>query len=77
MVGDVKQSIYSFRQAMPDIFIRYKDKFPRYDREKDAYPGIYRVRPQLPFAQNRDGKRQLRFYAAYVPHMRRHRLRRR
>lgn len=38
MVGDVKQSIYSFRQAMPDIFIRYKDKFPRYDREKDAYP---------------------------------------
>ena len=38
MVGDVKQSIYSFRQAMPDIFIRYKDKFPRYNREKDAYP---------------------------------------
>ena len=38
MVGDVKQSIYSFRQAMPDIFIHYKDKFPRYDREKDAYP---------------------------------------
>ena len=23
---------------MPDIFIRYKDRFPRYDREKDAYP---------------------------------------
>ena len=38
MVGDVKQSIDSFRQAMPDIFIRYKDRFPRYDREKDAYP---------------------------------------
>ncbi|MBQ2667189.1 MAG: helicase-exonuclease AddAB subunit AddA [Clostridia bacterium] len=38
MVGDVKQSIYSFRQAMPDIFIAYKDAFPRYDREADAYP---------------------------------------
>ena len=38
MVGDVKQSIYSFRQAMPDIFIAYKDAFPRYDRERDAYP---------------------------------------
>lgn len=38
MVGDVKQSIYSFRQAMPDIFIAYKDAFPRYDRGADAYP---------------------------------------
>lgn len=38
MVGDVKQSIYSFRQAMPDIFIAYKDAFPRYDRRKDEYP---------------------------------------
>lgn len=38
MVGDVKQSIYSFRQAMPDIFIRYKDEFERYDREKNTYP---------------------------------------
>lgn len=38
MVGDVKQSIYSFRQAMPDIFIGYKDAFPRYDRGADTYP---------------------------------------
>lgn len=27
MVGDVKQSIYRFRQAMPEIFISYKDKY--------------------------------------------------
>ena len=26
-VGDVKQSIYSFRQAMPQIFIRYRKTF--------------------------------------------------
>ncbi len=38
MVGDVKQSIYSFRQAMPDIFIGYKDEFEKYDRESDNYP---------------------------------------
>lgn len=28
MVGDVKQSIYRFRNAYPDIFLKYKDEFP-------------------------------------------------
>ena len=37
-VGDVKQSIYGFRQAMPEIFISLKEKYPLYDREKDNYP---------------------------------------
>ena len=36
MVGDVKQSIYRFRQAMPEIFISYKDSFEEY--KKDNYP---------------------------------------
>ncbi|MFA9379847.1 MAG: helicase-exonuclease AddAB subunit AddA, partial [Acetanaerobacterium sp.] len=31
MVGDVKQSIYRFRQAMPELFLRYKDEFFPYD----------------------------------------------
>ena len=31
MVGDVKQSIYGFRQAMPEIFIRRRDSYPPYD----------------------------------------------
>ena len=31
MVGDVKQSIYRFRQAMPEIFISFKDSFNDYD----------------------------------------------
>ncbi len=36
MVGDVKQSIYRFRQAMPEIFMGYKDSF---DEFKDGnYP---------------------------------------
>ena len=38
MVGDVKQSIYGFRCAMPDIFIRCKDSFQKYDRQRDNYP---------------------------------------
>lgn len=31
MVGDVKQSIYSFRQAMPEIFLEKRATFFRYD----------------------------------------------
>lgn len=38
MVGDLKQCIYSFRQAMPEIFIGYKESFKRYDRDKNEYP---------------------------------------
>lgn len=34
MVGDVKQSIYAFREADPELFSGYKDNFPLYD-EKD------------------------------------------
>lgn len=38
MVGDVKQSIYSFRQAMPKIFLNRRSSFPQYDRNLDQYP---------------------------------------
>lgn len=38
MVGDVKQSIYGFRRAMPEIFLRRRKSFPLYDREQDSYP---------------------------------------
>ncbi len=31
MVGDVKQSIYGFRQAMPELFIRRRDSYPDFD----------------------------------------------
>lgn len=37
-VGDVKQSIYRFRQANPDIFISLKDSYEPYDKEKNNYP---------------------------------------
>ena len=38
LVGDVKQSIYRFRQAMPQIFLEKRARFPLYNREADAYP---------------------------------------
>lgn len=36
MVGDVKQSIYSFRKAKPQIFIEKKNSFHEFDGEN--YP---------------------------------------
>lgn len=38
VVGDVKQSIYGFRQAMPEIFLRRKESYPIYHREENNYP---------------------------------------
>lgn len=38
VVGDVKQSIYGFRQAKPDIFIDYKNSYKLYDRDNPSYP---------------------------------------
>ena len=38
VVGDVKQSIYRFRQAMPEIFLGRKNSLPMYSRELDNYP---------------------------------------
>ncbi len=37
-VGDVKQSIYSFRKAMPEIFTELKNAYTTYERERDNYP---------------------------------------
>ena len=37
-VGDVKQSIYRFRQAMPEIFISLKNALPLFDSKKKNYP---------------------------------------
>ncbi len=37
-VGDVKQSIYGFRQAMPEIFLKRKNSLPLYSDDKNNYP---------------------------------------
>lgn len=36
MVGDIKQSIYRFRGAEPDIFSDYRSRFPKLTRADDA-----------------------------------------
>ena len=38
MVGDVKQSIYGFRLAMPEIFTRRRDAYTPYDPEDPHFP---------------------------------------
>lgn len=38
MVGDVKQSIYGFRRAMPELFLNCRRSFQKYDRALDSYP---------------------------------------
>ncbi len=38
LVGDIKQSIYRFRQAMPEIFLRRKNSYVKYDNKIDNYP---------------------------------------
>ena len=37
-VGDVKQSIYRFRRAMPEIFIKLKNEYELYEKDRDNYP---------------------------------------
>ena len=38
MVGDVKQSIYGFRSAMPELFLGRCKRYPDYDREEKKHP---------------------------------------
>lgn len=38
VVGDVKQSIYRFRQANPELFLRRKNSYLPYSSEFDNYP---------------------------------------
>ena len=77
MVGDVKQSIYGFRQAMPEIFLRARESYPPYDRELDQYPALHRPGPELPLSERGGGHGELRVLPAHVQGGGGHRLHRR
>lgn len=56
MVGDVKQSIYRFRNAYPDIFLGYKDTFADYTE------GMQEASARIFLRENfRSGEKILRF----------------
>lgn len=44
MVGDIKQSIYGFRSACPEIFANMKNTFPRLDRAEGDTASIFMSR---------------------------------
>lgn len=54
LVGDVKQSIYRFRNAMPSLFIRRKKLFPPYDREHPEKKQTARIVLQNNFRSRRE-----------------------
>ena len=58
LVGDVKQSIYRFREAMPQLFLRRRAACVPYDRNRPAFPARvvlgrnFRSRPGVTGAVN-------------------------
>ena len=58
MVGDVKQSIYRFRLAQPEIFLQKYDAYPGYEQAQEGQPRKillsenFRSRPEILSAAN-------------------------
>lgn len=58
MVGDIKQSIYSFRKAVPQLFLERLESYSPYDRECPLFPAKiildrnFRSRPEVTGAVN-------------------------
>ncbi len=63
MVGDVKQSIYRFRNAYPDIFLDYKDRFPDFPPEGGTCARVF-LRENF-----RSGEKILRFVNLLFSHV--------
>ncbi len=51
-VGDVKQSIYGFRKAMPAIFLKKRKEFAQFDEKNPVYPATITL--DMNFRSERD-----------------------
>lgn len=51
-VGDVKQSIYGFRKAMPAIFLKKRKEFAEFDEKNPVYPATISL--DMNFRSDRD-----------------------
>lgn len=51
-VGDVKQSIYGFRKAMPAIFLKKRKEFAQFDEKNPVYPATISL--DMNFRSERD-----------------------
>lgn len=60
MVGDVKQSIYRFRLAMPQIFTAKKDTFDLYDKKSDS------INQKIIFAKNYRSRKGICDYTNFL-----------
>ena len=54
LVGDVKQSIYRFRNAVPDLFVRRKKLFPDYHADSGQEPSCAKILLQNNFRSRRE-----------------------
>lgn len=58
LVGDIKQSIYSFRKAVPQLFLQRLNSYTLYDKENPVFPAKiildrnFRSRPEVTGAVN-------------------------
>ncbi|MGI5958385.1 MAG: helicase-exonuclease AddAB subunit AddA [Massiliimalia sp.] len=66
MVGDVKQSIYRFRNAVPSLFIRRSHLFPDYSGDPDQKGNCARILLQNNFRSRKEVTEAVNFFFSHA-----------